>query len=41
MEREYHGDVIELGVASIETRGEGGLILDEPVGQSLGGLSDE
>lgn len=39
MERE--DDVIELGTATIETKGPGGMIPDGDLGQRVGGLTDE
>ena len=41
MEREQHDDLIDLGVASIETLGGPGAPLDEIFGQVGTGLSDD
>ena len=34
-------DIIELGTASVETLGAGGIPVDENLGQFLAGLSDD
>jgi hypothetical protein len=39
MERE--GDIIDLGAASVETLGAGGIPVDEELGQFETGLSDD
>ena len=36
-----HADVIELGAASVETRGAWGPIIDHKLGQLMAGLSDD
>jgi hypothetical protein len=38
---ERNDDLIELGVASIETRGFGGLVEEDIVGKATAGLSDD
>lgn len=41
MEREEHDDLIDLGTASVETLGAGGIPVDENLGQFQAGLSDD
>ena len=41
MEREQHDDLIDLGAASVETLGAGGIPVDETLGQHKAGLSDD
>ena len=43
MERDVdvHADVIELGAASVETKGPWGPYIDQRLGQVMTGLSDD
>ena len=40
-EREQHDDLIDLGAASVETKGPIGTGIDDVLRQSAGGISDD
>lgn len=38
---DYRDDIVDLGVASIETRGAGGPFVEDVIGKLTPGLSDD